>query len=227
MSQTSDLDIQTVAYKTDERLYLVLNNADIYEHTTTINMHGLGENNIANIEWRQLYNDQQGTPQLDIQSLVQLPDIISMPPRSSVLLAVELNQAIASDVTLEETHYYSSTMTQGITANQSIDIPFSGIAKSDDGWAVLRLGIARDHANTLAPVVTLNDQILDIPSDYRGYDQYHNGQGRDNFYGVLEVPVPITDVNQETTFNLAFPDDGGTLASATLAVFSANGPISE
>lgn len=224
-SQTTDLDIQTVAYKTESSLYLIINNADVLAHSVTVDMIGFSQNNIADIELRQLYNDQLGTPQLDIESVTQIPDVLAMPPRSSMLVVIELDEAVDSTLTLDEKHYYSPTMTQGIFANQSIDIPFNSISISDNGWAVLRLGIARGHDTTLQPIVTLNGQTLDVPTDYRGYNQFHNGLGRENFYGVLEIPVPITSLSEESNFTVSFPDVGGTLASATLAVFKANGPI--
>ncbi len=227
MSQTTDLDIQTIAYKTDSTLYLIINNADVIAHSATIEMVGLSNNNLADIELRRLYIDQQGTPQLGIESVTQIPDVIAMPARSSMLVVVEFNEAVDSTVTLDEKHHYSPTMTQSIFANQVIDIPFNSISTSNNGWAVLRLGVARDHDKTLQPVVTLNGQTLDVPTDYRGYDQFHNGLGRENFYGVLEIPVPITSLSEESNFAVSFPDVGGTLASATLAVFKANGPINE
>ncbi|GAB5379498.1 MAG: hypothetical protein Alis3KO_28940 [Aliiglaciecola sp.] len=225
VSQASDLDIQTVAYKTASTLYLVINNADILSHTARIEVQGLNQNNIANIELRRLYNDQQGTPHLDLAPMSEIPDNIEMPARSSMLVVIEMNQVHEASVTLDEKHYYSPTMTQSISANQQILIPFNGISTSENGWAVLRLGIAREHDRSLQPNVSLNGQILDVPSDYRGYDQLHNGRGRDNFYGVIEIPVPITSLGEDCLFSLSFPDAGGIMASATLAVFAANGPL--
>ena len=83
------------------------------------------------------------------------------------------------------------------------------------GTAVLRLGIGREHNKSLKPTVRIVGQSLAVPDDWAGGDQ----AGRKNFFGMIEVPVPMDLVTQDTSVEITFPDDGGKVASATLQVW--------
>ncbi|WP_370661123.1 hypothetical protein [Psychrosphaera algicola] len=47
-----------------------------------------------------------------------------------------------------------------------------------------------------------------------------NLSGRDNFYGVIEIPVPYSLLSENNEISVNFTDDGGRMASTTLMVFT-------
>ena len=79
---------------------------------------------------------------------------------------------------------------------------------------MLRLGIGRERGRSLKPVVRIAGRALTVPDDWVGGDQ----SGRRNFFGVIEVPVPMSLVTSAPTVEVLFPDSGGKVASAILQI---------
>ncbi|MBK1878697.1 Ig-like domain-containing protein [Pelagicoccus mobilis] len=80
--------------------------------------------------------------------------------------------------------------------------------------ASLRVSIARDHDLSKMPIVRMNGHKLKVPSDWAGYDQAN----RDQFFGTIEVPVPVGYIKGHNRVSVRFPDDGGRVSSVVLAV---------
>ncbi|MCI2283959.1 hypothetical protein L3081_11795 [Colwellia sp. MSW7] len=91
-----------------------------------------------------------------------------------------------------------------------------------NGEAVLRLGIGRDHGKSLLPTVKVNNTTLTVPADFRGYDQIQGKKysGRDNYFGVIEIPVPLVTLQTSNTITVNFSDTGGFVSTAALQVFT-------
>ena len=87
--------------------------------------------------------------------------------------------------TSEEKTYFADKYLQPINANQAIGVAINGVVKGDFGEAILRIGVGRDKDLTVRPQVKVNDQLVIVPSNWKGDDQ----SNRDKFFGVMEIPV--------------------------------------
>lgn len=85
---------------------------------------------------------------------------------------------------------------------------------SSQGTAMLKMGIGRKHDKSKQPIVLVNGHRIEVPNDWRGYDQ----AARDDFFGVIEIPVPAKFLKTNTDVALTFPDSQGHVSSLILEV---------
>ncbi|MEP1448956.1 MAG: Ig-like domain-containing protein [Paraglaciecola sp.] len=85
---------------------------------------------------------------------------------------------------------------------------------ASDRVAMLKMGIGRKHDKSKQPKVLVNGHEIDVPNDWRGYDQV----SRDDFFGVIEIPVPAKFLKPNTEVELVFPDSQGHVSSLILEV---------
>ena len=71
------------------------------------------------------------------------------------------------------------------------------------------MSVARHHQLSKMPVVKINDNLLKVPGNWRGYDQ----SNRDEFFGMIEINVPVEYVKNNNIINISFPDSGGYISS--------------
>ena len=62
--------------------------------------------------------------------------------------------------------------------------------------------------------MTCNGQALTIPTNWAGDDQ----AGRANFFGMIEIPVPMNYLKPTTEVVITYPDSGGKVACVVLQV---------
>lgn len=118
-------------------------------------------------------------------------------------------------------HYSNESTVQPITANSSMTYTFSNVSTSSVGYATLRMSIGRKHHHSKSPTVLLNGQTLSVPSNWKGYDQAN----RDDFFGMIEIDVPVESLQTSTSVTLEFPDSGGHLSSLVLITETDNQPL--
>lgn len=217
-SWANDQDILVDAYVDGADLYVIVNNLEFDATTFNLDISGLGGANILSIDFRHLHaaND---VPQLDNTFPSELAESISLGGESTMIIRLELDTVPSLDETSDESKHYAATMLQPISANTSMVFDIDGLSTTANGEAILRLGVGRDHGLSLSPSVTVNGTPVSIPADYRGYDQFHNGAGRERFFGVLEIPVPWTAIAANNQVDITFADDGGHVSSVALQVF--------
>ena len=132
------------------------------------------------------------------------------------------DQAIDINKTNIEKKYYAHTAKQEITANTTLNYRISKVFRQQiHGEAILRLGIGRAHHLSKTPVVEVNGVKVDVPVDFRGYDQ----RSRDSFFGVIEIPVPYELLRNNNTVNITFADNGGAVSSLALQVIESEQAI--
>ena len=78
----------------------------------------------------------------------------------------------------------------------------------------MRMGIGRAHNKSKKPTVTVNGTSINVPDDWAGYDQANRNQ----FFGIIEVPVPMNLIKASNAITLNFPDPGGSVSSLILNV---------
>lgn len=218
-SHASDLDILVDSYVDGDTLYIIINNLEFADDELALTDLGLSENTFTGGTMKHLFT-RDGDPVLEETALTEIPALLDIGGEATIVLELNFNSDIAITESSEETKYYATTYKQAISANSDIDFTINDVVIGTQGEAVLRLGVGRDHGLSLLPQVTVNGVQVEVPEDYRGYDQYHNGIGRDNFFGVLEIPVPYTAIQGDNTVTINFNDEGGFVTTAALQVFN-------
>ncbi|MCX2794829.1 agarase [Microbulbifer thermotolerans] len=224
-SWASDLDVQVNAYVDGATAYIVLNNLE--EETSILDLAtlGTGANPLQEVTVKELSYNDDGIPVLSETTLEQLPEKITLKPEATLVLQLNYKENITLDEENSETKYYADKYKQPIEAKSKLQFAISNVEVSDEGEAILRLGIGRDHGKSLTPSVTINGHKVSVPEDYQGYDQYYDGKGRDQFFGVIEIPVAIEYLTKDNAVEIKFPDDGGYVSTTTLQVFSTSSAI--
>lgn len=220
-SHASDMDILVDSYVDDKTMYIILNNLELFDEELDFGDLSLAGNTFIDGSMKRLFT-RDGDPILEETALSALPTRLTLDAEATIILALNFEQSIAINDTLEETKYYATSYKQPITANTDIHFTVNSVAIGEQGEAILRLGIGRDHHLSLQPNVEINGVSVQVPEDYRGYDQYHDGNGRPNFYGVIEVPVPYSALQENNNVTVNFSDNGGFVTTVALQVFNSS-----
>ncbi|MEM6829809.1 MAG: T9SS type A sorting domain-containing protein, partial [Bacteroidota bacterium] len=131
---------------------------------------------------------------------------------ATMIITYEYDGTIVQNQTSEETKYFADQYLQPIQANTAISVNIDGITKATIGEAMLRIGMGRDHGLSLTPKVTVNGTNVAVPDNWRGDDQ----RTRDEFFGVLEVPVPYPLIQEKNEVTITFSDNGGHVSSISM-----------
>ncbi|WP_158971489.1 hypothetical protein [Paraglaciecola sp. L3A3] len=227
---SSDLDILVDAYVDGDDAYIILNNLEFDDAEVNLNAMGIDTANISavNIKHLRTTDDTQEASSIELTDLSSLPDAVTLDGEGTMVIKVTYNTDFTIDQTSEETKYYAADYIHDITANTDITYNINGVSKGDNGEAILRLAIGREHGQSLMPTVTVNGIEVTVPEDFRGYDQ-ETGKvypGRDNFFGTIEIPVAYSDLQTDNSIKVQFSDTGGHLASASLQVFNTSKELS-
>ncbi|KXI28823.1 agarase [Paraglaciecola hydrolytica] len=220
-SKANDLDLQVDAYVDGNKAYIIVNSLEMEATTFSLNTYGLTDNDINQLIKREL-RQENGVAVLDEQTLTSIPNTMEIGAEATIIFEITYQNAIAMAHSATETKYYASTYKQAIVAATTHSFTIADVILTDEGEAVLRLGLGRDHGLSLLPTVTFNDVTLSVPEDFRGYDQFYNGNGRENFFGVIEIPVPLSALQATNTINVTFDDAGGFISSLSLQVLNSD-----
>ncbi|AQQ67219.1 agarase [Microbulbifer agarilyticus] len=224
-SWASDLDVQVNAYVDGNTAYLVVNNLEQEASVLDLATLGIAGNSFESATIKQLHYDDSGKPVLDETSATELPQTFTLNAEATAILQLTFTDAITIDNDNMETKYYAETYKQAITAGEKISFVINGVTLGDNGEAILRLGVGRDHDKSLTPSVTINGNTLSVPEDYQGYDQYYGGKGRAQFFGVIEIPVDHSYLSENNVIEIAFDDDGGFVSTVTAQVSNTSVPL--
>ncbi|WP_066965761.1 agarase [Microbulbifer sp. Q7] len=224
-SWASDLDIQVNAYVDGDTAYLVLNNLEQEDTELSLATLGVAGNSLQSVTIKELHYGRDGKPVLDERDTTDLPEMYTLKSEATTVLQLTYADTIVIDDDLTETKYYADKYKQAIITDAKLQFAINDVVVADNGEAVLRLGIGRDHGKSLTPMVTVNGNAVTVPEDYQGYDQYYDGKGRAQFFGVLEVPVDLEYLNEDNSVEVVFDDDGGFVSTATLQVFNSSAAL--
>ncbi|WP_166376296.1 ricin-type beta-trefoil lectin domain protein [Pseudoalteromonas sp. Z9A4] len=218
-SWASDLDIQADAYVDGKDVYLVLNSLENSPTNIDLSVLGDGSNSVTGVNIKHLHPDAQGKPVLDDNDSTVLPDLVNLGTESTMIIKISHQSNVIINNINQETKHYASAVVKDIVANSTQFFTINNVDKGTNGEAVLRLGVGRPHGKSLTPTVTVNGNKVAVPTDFRGYDQVNGGLGRERFFGVLEIPVPYSDLAKTNSIEVTFPDTGGAVSSLTLQNF--------
>lgn len=211
--ETSDPDIQAQLFVDGSTAYVAINN--LADNTQTVDLDFLSEmSGLQNVEIRQMEVPISGTPTYTETIQTTAPESVTLNSGGTAVLVYTFDSPIEFSKTVHSEKYYTSTHLQPINANQAITFNFNGVETAREGEGILRMSIGRKHDRSKAPVVTVNGTNVDVPVDWKGYDQAN----RDDFFGMIEIPVSMDLLATDNTVSVTFPDSGGRVSSMILAV---------
>ncbi|WP_119844447.1 T9SS type A sorting domain-containing protein [Reichenbachiella sp. MSK19-1] len=216
-SWSNDMDMIADAYVDGKTAYVILSNLNEEAKTVNLKIKGTSDNPLVKITAQHLY-EIGDIPQLDTLVYDAAIDAFDLGQQATVIMKYEFKNEISLSESLNEKKYYATNYLVPIRPQQSLAFSIPGVDVGEHGEAVLRVGIGRDHGMSLRPALKVNNQIVPVPVDWRGYDQ----STRDIFFGVLEIPVPHELLKENNTVELVFPDEGGHVSSIVLQVFNSS-----
>lgn len=201
-------DVQVQAFKDENKVFVALNNLN--ESTLTVNTNVLVEPTLVeNVVWRSLkiYNDTD--PVYQAETSATPLENVTLIPGETVVLQYNLKQSLEVKNVIRLKKYYTDKYLQAITANNAMSFTFNKV-ETGSGKAVLRMAIGRKHNVSKQPVITVNGNQVSVPTNWKGYDQAN----RADFFGTIEIPVPMEYLKENNTVTISFPDNGGHLSSS-------------
>lgn len=215
--RTGDPDIQAQLFVDGNTAYVAVNN--LADQTQQVDLDFIsGLSGLQNVEIRQMEVpvDAAQNPTYTETTQATAPDSITLNSGGTAVLVFNFDASLEFSETVRAQKYYTSQHLQPITANQTITFNLDGVETANSGTATLRMGIGRTHDLSKAPTLTVNGTEVDVPGDWKGYDQAN----RDDFFGVIDIDVPIDLLNINNVIEVTFPDTGGRVSSMILNVES-------
>ncbi len=219
---SNNQDIMVDAYVDGNKAYVMINNLDFKDVDLDLSVFGMPANP-TNVEIRHLYCDVRfnvGTNYLDIENTTTMPKEFTLKDEATAVIVYTYADDIVIDELSEETKYYADKYLQAINGG-ALTFNIDNVELADNGEAVLRVGVARAHGKSLVPTVKVNGTAVAIPSNFRGDDQ----ADRDNYFGVLEIPVPYNVLSENNKIDVTFPGAGGNISTVTMQVFNFSSDI--
>lgn len=208
--QTDNPDIQVQAFVDGTKLFVALNNLDDHPQNVDLNMvAGLSGLQNVRIKTLKIYPDTPYETSDNTQTTA--PVNISLIAGETAVLEYTFTDNVSFSNVIRSRNYYTSKHLQPITANTPISFTFNGV-DTGTGYAKLKMTIGRKHDVSKTPVVTVNEITVPVPSNIKGYDQAN----RTDFFGTIDIPVPMELIQASNTVTFTFPDNGGRLASVIL-----------
>lgn len=150
-------------------------------------------------------------------------DWVEKPPETSafelgseatMIVEITFSEAVPAESKVIESKHYATSYFQKIEAEAPLKFILEQLPEMNEGEAILRLGVGRDHGQSLRPLVHVNGQLIPVPESYKGPDQ----KDKLRFFGVLEIPVPIEHLQDTNEVMVQFPDVGGHVSSLALEI---------
>jgi len=207
---TSNPDIQTQAFVKGNKLYLALNNLDDLAQEVTIDFQSLGRE-IKQIHKKSLTVYKEKVPVFENKKLKKSTKTLEIKFGETIVLEYTFKKAIEFKAQIVKKRYYSLNYLEPITSNKAIDFEYSKV-NTDLESASLSMSIGRKHKRSKQPIVKVNGTVVEIPTNWEGYDQ----SNRKDFFGMIEIPVPVNLLKKNNTVSVSFPDSTGHLSTLVL-----------
>lgn len=212
-SFSTNPDILVDSYVAEDKAYVIFSN--LTEDTEKVLLHKYGSTaNVQSVKVKHLYlaGDK---PQLDVINGAKDLENFDLAPEATIVVEYTYNSDIAISETSEEKKYFATEYLKPVSQGVANRFDIEGVTKGEHGEAILRIAVGRDHGLSLSPSVTFNGQILTAEAQISGDEQ----QERDQFFGLLEIPVPNVLLQASNQVDISFPDNGGSISSVTLKAF--------
>ena len=217
---TDNPDIQAQAFVEGKKMYVALNNLDTSSKTVNLNFQDAfsGFQNVR-VKKMKIYTNQAPVFSNNLQT--SAPSSITLIGGETVTLEYTFSNNIVFDNAIRSKKYYTSKYLQPITSGNQMSFAFNGV-QTGTGKAILRMSIGRKHNVSKSPVVKVNGTTITVPNNWKGYDQAN----RDDFFGTIEIPVPMNLIQSNNNVSVTFSDNGGHVAALILQVEKYDTPVS-
>ena len=217
--QTDNPDVQIQAFVDGAKLFVAVNNLDDNTKNVSLNLvSGLSGLQNVRIKTIKIYPNSPYVYSDNTQT--SAPSSISLIAGETAILEYTFGSNINFSNIIRSKNYYTSKHLQAITANTAISFNFNAV-DTGTGNAKLKMTIGRKHNVSKTPVVKVNGTTVPVPTNIKGYDQAN----RDDFFGTIDIPVPMNLIQSTNTVTFTFPDNGGHLASVILNVEKYDTPV--
>jgi len=228
---SSDPDVQVHSYVDGNELFVVINNLEKTSTTVNLNVAGINQQQVQNVEMRHMHFDAQSVTRLDRHHMNQPPRNLTLAGDATVVLRYTLSRNIAVNQHVNEVKYYGNSVSGG---NEPHRINVAGGAKrvsinnvrvpSGYSEATLRLTVALfpgedDIENGLLTIdsLTVNGVRVDTPIDWRG----PKANSANRHFNTFEIPVPVSALASNNVINVDFRHHGEmTVANLVVKEFS-------
>ncbi|WP_152285921.1 carbohydrate-binding protein [Flavicella marina] len=205
-------DIQAQAFVDGKKMYVALNNLDTSNKTIQLNFDD-AFSGFQNVRVKKLKVYDSQNPVFTNTLETSAPSSMTLIGGETVTLEYTFSNNIAFDNAIRSKKYYTSKYLQAITNGNQMDFSFNGV-ETGTGKATLRMSIGRKHEMSKSPVVKVNGTVVAVPNNWKGYDQ----STRSDFFGTIEIPVPMNLIQANNTVSVTFSDNGGHVSSLILQV---------
>ena len=214
--RSDNRDVLAQGFLDGNKLHIALNNLDDFEQPINLNFNG-SLPSISELIIKSLIIHPDTDPDYTIQTSSELLETYGLKKNETVVLEYTFSEPIIFDNVIQSERYYSTTYLQPIQANNPINFNFNNInLVGNSGYAMLAMSIGRKHDRSKLPTVVVNGVSIPVPSNWRGYNQID----RDDFFGTIEIPVPIDIIQENNSVSITFDDSNGHLSSLVLNVAS-------
>ena len=211
---TDNPDVQVQAFVKGDKMYVGLNNLD--ENNQTVYLSQLGDlPAVTSVLKKTLVIPNTTAAEYNESVLTSAPASLTLNYGETVILEYTFAEAIAFDKVLNSKRYYSEDYLKSIKTFRRITFDFDDVDAGSDGVASISMSIGRKLDRSKKPTVTINGTDVEVPTNWKGYDQTN----RDDFFGNIEIPVPVDLIVQGANkVYITFPDEGGHVSSVVLNV---------
>ena len=209
---TSNPDIQVQAFLDEKKLYVALNNLDDAAQQVALDISSI-KSNVSDLFVKSLTVYSDDFPRYYEQTIGTIPDIFSIDPAETIVLEFNLKNSIKFNNKIKSSRYYTNNYLLPIEAQKELVFEFNDV-ELGVGFSKLSMSIGRGHDLSKTPEVFVNDNKVEVPLNWKGYDQAN----RKKFFGAIEIPVPIELIKQNNSVRVTFPETGGHLSSLILDV---------
>ncbi len=219
---SEDQDVQVDAYVDDKKLHLILNNLELEPKQIDLRFVSTERNAIISAVSKQTF-EINGAPLIEEIQYENIPSTLTLEANATMIIEYDFTDEVLVDQSSEEKKYYAKTYLQTIASSQDITFEIEDVSVPAFGEAVLRVGLGRSHEKSLKPVISFNGETVEVPEDWRGYDQ----GTRSSFFGVIEIPIPVALLQTNNDITIDFDDNGGHVSSVTMQVWEFSSAIRE
>lgn len=216
----SDVDILADAYVNGNIAHVIMSNLEHSKQMVNVNLLGEDENTIESVIIKHCFANTDGEPVIETTVVDHITQF-ELEKEATVIFEITYNHEIEISETLEEQKLYANKYFQPISSASVLSFEVNGLKKAENGEAILRLGLGRNHNLSLKPTIQFNGKVVPIAKDWKGYDQ----KNRDSFFGVIEIPIPYDLIAEKNTVNLKFADNGGYVTSMAIQNYQFSAPI--
>ena len=219
--RSDNMDVLAQGFIDANKLYVALNNLDDFDQPFNLNFNGVLPD-ISELKVKSLIVNPDTSAEYTIQTYIELPETYMLNKNETVVLEYTFLEPIESENEIQKQRYYSTNHLQAIQANNSINYDFNNLSLTgNSGFASLSMSIGRKHDRSKSPDIVFNGVSINVPSNWKGYDQID----RNDFFGTIEIPVPIDIIQENNTVSITFDDSNGHLSSLVLTVETYESPI--